>query len=230
MAARPFRQWSDVRAEIRMHLRETDATKSFWTDDLILSTWNRAKSLREMQLHQASEGYGTDIQYRDLTASQPYYALPTGTGHVSRVLIVRTDGREIPCNRNEMYAEPNLIGTSTQDDYFPEYRIIGNVIVLSPAPSTTVTAGLKIEVSTFSADFANDADSLEVDYPAVMEDLLIYDTIIGCLDHSGAWGPSPQGVNTSYVQTRGRFESVFLDYIEEKSSGIVLSVPFSQGG
>lgn len=229
--ARTRREWSDMRDEIRRHLRETDSSLSFWSDNNLLDFANLVKDQMEMQLQEAHEGYSNVRFTSDLVNGQTAYSLPEHASRVLRVMIVSSDGlTETPLLRMERLGEATSQGSSFGGDgYLPTYRIVDNQVFLEPAPPENRTDGFVVEIEAATARFVDDADKLPDSWPPTAESLFVMATVVMALDHEGAQSPLPQGLYSSYIRQRDSFEDQWLNYIATRSFGRTYTVPFEQG-
>jgi hypothetical protein len=220
-------------AEIRQLLRETTAADSFWTDAELLAYWNQAMDLRVMDLAEAHEGWVTDIVDADTVQGQTEYTLPEGTGRVKRLLWVTGQGNQTvytPMIRDERW-NSSLVQDSTAfgTGSIPAYRLVGELILLEPAPATSRTNGIRIEVESAPARFTTGTDELAQRFPDIMETLLIYDTwdiALGVEDAQGNIDPSAQGRLKKFHQ---KYEGRFINFIETRTFGKVFAQPFYLG-
>ena len=226
------RPWSDLRDEILRLLREQEG--EYFSNQQLLDLFNQEKDLREMEMMQAHEGFSVQSYNADLVANQDYYSLPTGAGRLKRVVRVMTNpNQEIPLVRDERVSEPldtNRVATGVQ--YVPTYRLIGNLIKLEPGPATSEAGGLRIEMEEASELLTQDDSTIPDDWPVFAETLLVLDTVVAAyeMERAQAVVDRDRVALDPYVRRRARFESLWNDWIEERSFGRTYVVPFRQGG
>lgn len=230
-APRPFRQWSDIRSDIYEILRETDQADSYWTPALVLILWNQALDKYNMVLADQQEGWVTSSFTTDLVANQSAYALPAGAGRVRRVVRVRTTGGQVyehTLSREEHWGGSRVVSapsTFTPDSYRPTYRLLGNELRLSHSPNFSETDGLRIDLTFSPARFTLDTDTLDPQYPDVMETMLIWDTAYSALSLEGAQGNVSEGYINSIKVQRDEFFIRFMEYTATRSFGRSFSTP-----
>src|SRR5574338_1147076 len=106
------RTWSEIRAEIRQTLRETDANVSFWTDAELQYLVNQERDRLSMILQEAHEGHDVLPYTTNIVADQAEYQLPSYANRVIRVLRVYDDGRELPLERSEEIGRSTRLNSS----------------------------------------------------------------------------------------------------------------------
>ena len=167
---------------IRRYLNESDTTKSRWTDDFLKQLFNSQYRLRCTELHMAHEGYFTLIATRNIIADQNRYAWPTGFMRLTKMEVVRSDGRRVPIQREERHYTVLNIPQSGGDDWLPTYRSIGSGFVLEPASISSIVGGLHIEYNGVPEELTANVDSLHSDFPIIFDELLVIDTAIVAMD------------------------------------------------
>lgn len=229
--ARVQRKWSELEAEIFRRLRETKGS-SYWSDgtnDQILDFANQAKDMREMEMHNAYEGYGLVSYTADLVQDQALYAMPSGGSRVWRIFRVFSDGSEKPLVRYERITHGlDASFVHTGDQYFPTYRMVGNQIKLEPSPGEAIAAGLRIEVEEASARFSGPDSLLPADWPILSETLIVLDTVLLALSHEDSEDPGAIDVTRSLREREG-YASRWNQYIETRTRGLVTGERFSLG-
>lgn len=221
-------EWSALRDKVRRLLSETNAAASFWTNELLLDLWNAAMDLRIIQLANVDEGWMADALQTNIIAGQREYAMPEGITRCKRVAQVfnagQSDEYEIPLVRAERLTEPLFQGGVSQDAIF-SYRLLGNLVILEPTPTSNITNGLLVEFDFAPTAFDQDSDTLDLRFPDVTENLLVYDTAVLALAVEGAQGNfDPTKAETLRV-FKAVYEGAFLELITTRSSGRVFSTP-----
>lgn len=235
--ARSRRQWSVLKAVIRRKLRETIAAKSYWTDTELLDYWNEGLELRTMQLDLQHEGWCTDVVKTDLVANQREYSWPEGAGKLRKVFLIRTTGSLVErfrLRRDEKIDDEYILSAINArvgaSGYIPTYRMVGELIVLEPTPTESVTQGLELEMDNASIYFDEDTDKLDLRFPVQLENLLIYDTCEQALAVEAAQGnlPNPESL-TRMQRWHGKYEQAFSDWTATRSQGPVYGSGFYWG-
>jgi len=205
---------SGYRNRVRRWLHELTPTKSFWSDTFIDQQINVAYRRRCAHLVASHEG-----------SEQERYAWPPGFERLLKMEIVRTDGTTVPIGREERHytANPNS-GGGTQDSYRPNYRPIGGGFVLEPAPEQTITDGVRIEFYGLPAELTNNGDSWHVDFPRSMDELIILDSVVACLDSENLM---ETGMPRTVLRLRGEWEMDWERYIDSRMISTNKIKPFS---
>ena len=227
MAVRVARSFAELRAEIRRVLKEPDPNNSGWNNDMIADAFNRNKDAREMDLQDTGEGISITIHKASLVANQPDYSIPPQGSRLRRVLrFIDSQSLYIPLEREELQVYNTYTGGSYSDeDYIPTYRRIDNHFILTPPPSNNITDGLRIEMESATSRITADNQALPDSWPHFGETLLIYDTAIELLDIEFAQSPPPEGLLSSLVATRAKYEQRWQKYISTLSFGPKFAQP-----
>ena len=172
----------------------------------------------------AYEGYFTNIATRDIVADQQRYSWPPGFERLLKMEIVRSDGTTTPLERNERHYSSNPAnGGGGQDGYFPSYRPISGGFVLEPSPRENITDGVRIEYYGLPALLQNDGDSLHTDFPRSLDELVVLDAVVACLDSENLL---ETGSVRSAQRMRAEYELDWERYIESRVVGTNKIVPF----
>lgn len=208
----------------RRWLNENDEDKSRWTDDFLKHLFNAQYRLRCGELHMCHEGYFSIVVTRDIIANQNRYAWPSGFSRLLKMEIVRESGRRIPVQREERhYAAldvPNLGG----EDWLPNYRPVGSGFMLEPASNQDITNGLRIEYNGVPEELTADGDSLHSDFPTLLDELLVLDTVVAALD---AEGLQETGQFVTVLRQRKEWEVRWERYIDGRMVSRQKVIPFN---
>ncbi len=167
---------------IRRYIGEEDASKSFWSDDLVKQVFNAQYRRRCADLIMAFEGYFVTIGTRDTVANQELYAWPTNFVRLQKMEIVRVDGRTVPLERVERHYNVKHPPAVSGEAYTPNYRPVGSGFVLEPAPTEGVSGQLRLEWCRTPEELTEDGDSLHSDFPGILDEILTLDTAIALYD------------------------------------------------
>lgn len=222
------RTWGTLRDVIRRRLRETNATFSYWSNTDLLDYANFSLDMRSMELDDAHEGWTADALRTDLVADQREYTAAEGQGRVLRVSLVRNVGGEevrLQLDREEhhvtdIYSKSNIsIG---EWGYRPTYRLLGELILLEPAPSEDVTQGLEIEITNAPLFFSVDSSKLDLRFPVQLEELMILDVTEMALAVEAQQGnlPDPNSI-TRIQRLRREYEAKWMDWIAVRAASTV---------
>jgi hypothetical protein len=211
------------RARVRRHLREPEAAKSFWTDVFVDDMINVAYRRRCTQLVMAFEGYFTNVATNDLVAEQERYPWPLGFERCTKMEIVRSDGRTVPIERHERHFSAKGLPSATQDSYTPNYRAISGGFVLEPAPNYSETDGIRLEYTGLPAELVANGDSWHVDFPRSLDELVMLDATIACLDSEGLL---ETGATRTILRAKVDYENDWDTYIETRMISINRVTPF----
>lgn len=229
--ARQRRDWDSCRSDIYTHLGETEGASN-WTPEHLLVLWNEEKDLLDMQLQNRHEGFSVEVHWADLVADQAYYQIPEECGRLKRISRNYPDSKRIvPLIRNERLS--GAMSTQSSGQYaIPDYRVVGNYIVLERTPGEAVTNGLAIEMEVAAERITDGGDTLPVDWPNFAETLLVLRATRAAFADEQAGDSGPQGQTLSDEQTArlSYYENVFAEYTATRSFGIQLGVRFTQGG
>jgi hypothetical protein len=228
--ARQRRDWDALRADIYLHLGETEGS-SFWTPAHLLMLFNEEKDLLDMQLQNRHEGFSVEVHYADIVADQAYYSIPEECGRLKRISRNYPGmSRIVPLIRNERLSAP--MSTQSAGQYgIPDYRLIGNYIKLERTPSTAVTDGLVIEMEIAAERLTSGEDTLPSDWPNFAESLLVLRTTRAAFAEEQATDSGEGRTLTDRQETRLLYyETVFAEYTASRSFGRQLAVRYTQGG
>jgi hypothetical protein len=232
--ARARRAWSTIRDEVRTLLRETTAADSYWSDAELLIYANLCQDIRATQMLEAHEGWFTDRFEDDLVANQGEYTLPEGTDRVKRVLLKWSDtGLEVPLIRNERWSDSvtNNAGGSVAvlGGTLPTYRLVGEVLLLEPAPTEARTDGLVAEIESLPARITGDASKFDLKYPSMFETLITFDIWDMALGVEDAQGNVDTTVRGRLQTLHAKMEHAFSEAIQQRSFGRTFGRPYNLG-
>jgi hypothetical protein len=214
-----------MRDRVRRWLHELNDSTSFWSDTFIDQMLNVSYRRRCAQLVMAFEGYFTNVATRDQVADQERYAWPPGFERVTKLEIVRTDGTRVPIERFERHYSVNYVNTAAQaDSYLPTYRPISGGFVLEPPPGSTVADGIRMEYFGLPALMQADGDSMHVDFPRSLDEIVILDSVIACMDSENLL---ESGSVRSAQRMRSEYEFDWERYIDNKVISTNKIVPFA---
>jgi len=177
--------FSNFIVRVRRYLNEETSSKSRWSDAFLQQLFNAQYRKRAGELYMAHEGYFTMVATRDVVADQSRYAWPDGFSRLLKMEVVRDDGRRVPIQREERHYNVLTPPNSGGDDWLPTYRPIGSGFVLEPASNQTITNGLRIEYTGVPEELTENNDRLHSDFPALVDELLVLDTVVAALDAEG---------------------------------------------
>lgn len=222
------RTWGDLKAAVRRRLRETNAALSYWSDTDLLDYANFSMDMRSMQLDDAHEGWNADVLVTDIVAEQREYTWPEGSGRVLRVFLVHTlDGNtfKMQLDRDEKRAvdiQSHVTSTVGTRGYRPTYRLLGELLLLEPAPTEDVTSGLEIEITNAPLFFEKDDSKLDLRYPVQLEEVLILDITEMALSVEAQMGNLPDPDSLTRIQRlRREYEAHWSNWIEVRSESTV---------
>ena len=198
---------------IRRIVKEEDASKSHWSDDLLKQLFNSQYLRRCAQLQMAFEGWFVLVAQRDIEANVARYSFPPNFQRLTKMELTRSDGRTIPIQRFERHGEVNPPPISGGDDYNPTWRLLANGFVLEPTPNTAVTNGLRIEYEGLPESLAGSNDTLHPSYPDQLESLLEYDTAVAMFDVEGV---QESGQVRSLLRLRAEWEEDWERFIDRR--------------
>jgi len=232
--ARARRAWSTIRDEVRTLLRETVTGDSYWSDAELLIYANLCQDMRVMQMVEAHEGWFTDRFEDDLVANQGEYTLPEGSDIVRRVLLKFPDtGLEVPLVRNERWSDSvvNSSSGSVADlgGAVPTYRLVGEVLLLEPAPTVSRTDGLVIEIEGLPARITADGSKFDLKFPSMFETLVTFDIWDVACGVEDAQGNVNQEVRGRLRSVHDRVAAAYLEAIQQRSYGRVFGRPYYLG-
>lgn len=214
---------SGYRDRVRRWLRERTADKSFWSDVFIDQQLNVAYRRRCAQCIMSFEGFFTNVGTRDVVSEQERYAWPPGFERCMKLELVRSDGRTVPIERWERHFSSNSTATDSQDTYLPTYRAISGGFVLEPAPLYAAVDGIRMEYAGLPAELTVNGDSWHTDFPRSMDELVILDAVIACLDSEGLL---ETGTTKTVLRARQEWEHDWEYYIETRMISLNKVAPF----
>lgn len=205
---------AQLEARVRRYLHETNADTSFWTPVFVRQLINSAYRRRSTQLIMAFEGWFVNIATRDIEANKSQYSFPSGFTRMQKVELVRSDGRTIPLSRDERHSAANPSEGESGDQYLPNYRLIGNGLILEPTPIETVTGGLRMEYTGTPVELTADGDSMHVSFPEIFEELVVLDAAVYAFDAEFA---QEAGALRSLLRARAEWEMDWERFIDQRS-------------
>lgn len=221
-----------IEADIRRLLRED--TTDFWSQADLLQLFNENMDLRVLDLAAADEGWNVGTFKTSVVADQREYSLPEGAGRLKRLLwsvddaSSSTGSRETPMERNERVWSSSGASTDLTRSGVPTFMLEDNLIILEPTPSTARTNGLWIQCEYTPARLGA-SDKLDLRFPGEMETMLILDTAVAAMTIEGAAsGEGPAGLQFA-IARQSRYEAGFLQFIQDRSSSPVYTVPYTLG-
>lgn len=213
---------------MRRQLKEPDSP--YWTRELLVDLFNEQKDLREMQLHEAHEGFSKRVYTTNLVAGQAFYELPDGQGRLKRVSKLYTaQQRWKPLIRAERWFSPSSTNTDASEYADFSFRVIGNFIVLEPTPGTAETDALRIEIEEATARLESDNQSLPPDWPLFTETLLVLDTVIAAYGVEEAQDEEVK-IPPWVTRRRTRFEGQWDAYINTRTFSPSFATRYHIGG
>ena len=214
-----------LRNRVRRWLHELTPGNSFWANTFIDQQINVSYRRRCSQLVMSHEGYFTNVATRDTTADQERYAWPLGFERCLKMELVRTDGTTVPIMRQERHYTANFNNpSSSQDVYSPNYRPVSGGFVLEPAPGETVSNGIRIEYYGLPTQMQHDGDSMHADFPRSMDEIVVLDTVISCMDSENLM---ESGQMRTIKGNRSDWEFDFARYIDQRMISTNKIMPFS---
>jgi hypothetical protein len=174
----------------------------------------------------AHEGYFVNVATANIVADQERYAWPPGFERCLKMELLRVDGTRVIVQRNERHFGPNSAATvaQSQDSFDPSFRSIAGGFVFEPTPTTAVTDGIRIEYAGLPAAIDADGDSWHVDFPRSLDELVILDAVVACLDSENLLeGGGPRSV----ARMRAEWEIDWERFIDSKISGMNRIEPFN---
>ena len=202
------------RDRVRRWLHELTSDTSFWGDTFIDQQINVSYRRRCAHLVASFEGYFTNVATTDLEANVERYSWPPGFERLLKMEIIRTDGTRVPIERNERHFSVNYVNkTGGQDVYLPTYRPISGGFVLEPQPSVTVTDGVRIEYYGLPAELTVNGDSWHADFPRSMDELIILDAVLACLDSENLM---ETGAPRTVLRARSDWEIDWERYVDSR--------------
>lgn len=236
MALRARAEWSDLRTQIHLILRENSA--GYWSDSLLLALANHALDQRALELGEAHEGWITLAYLADTVANQREYALPEGTERVRGVYLRYVTGsqvEEIQLNRNDRigqdYYEPAPNTSFRQGGIRPEYRIMDNLLLIEPPDTENRTGGMRLELEALPDKIINDGSKLSLLWPLSTETLLVYDVVmlaLGVEDSQGNQDDQTQSHNNLKMFHR-KLEESWRQVIAVRNQSRVYGPAFNLG-
>jgi hypothetical protein len=214
-----------LRDRVRRWLHELNDDTSFWGNTFIDQMINVSYRRRCGQLVMAYEGYFTNVATRDLTADQSRYSWPPGFERCLRVELVRSDGTQVPIERYERHYGANFVNNGADGDvYRPTFRPISGGFVLEPTPSSTVVDGVRMEYFGLPTLMQNDGDSMHADFPRTLDELVVLDSVVACMDSENL---QEGGTIRAATRMRAEYEQDFERYIDNKVIGTNKIMPFA---
>jgi len=224
MAAQLTGTLANFIVRIRRYVGEEDATKSFWSDDLVKQVFNSVYRRRCADLIMAYEGYFTVVATRDTVTDQERYAWPTGFERLFKLELVRSGGQTVPVQRAERHYSAKGAPSGSGDTYMPSYRSIGSGFVLEPAPSEGVAGQIRMEYCVTPTELTADDDQLHSDFPTMMDELLVLDTAITLFDQEQT---QEEGRMRSLLRLRAEWEMTWERFIDNRMISSNSVTPFS---
>jgi hypothetical protein len=204
---------SQYLVRIRRYLKEETAANSHWTDDFLKQAFNAQYRLRCSELQNAYEGWFVLVAQRDIEANVARYSWPPDFQRLTKMEVVRDDGRTVPLERYERHGQINPVPVSGGDGYLPTYRPLANGFVLEPTSQTSVTNGLRIEFEGLPTELSANNDTLHPSFPNQLDELLVLDTVIVAFDQEGQ---QESGQARSILRLRAEWDDQWLRFIDRR--------------
>lgn len=205
---------NQFKVRIRRYLQEETASKSHWDDDVVEQLFNAHYRLRCTQLQKAYEGWFINVAQRDLEADVARYSFPDDFQRLSKLELVRTDGRTRPIQRFERHAEVNPPAQSGGDDYNPTYRLLSNGFVLEPTTTSDVANGIRIEYEANPTALTAGGDSIHPSFPNQLDEILVIDTAVACFDVEGQ---QESGQMRTLLRLRAEWDIEWQSFIDRRA-------------
>ena len=233
--ARSSRAWSVLRGEVRDIIREPAAVADpYWTNGLLLVLANAVIDEYWMILGEQFEGWTGDTATLDTVAGQSEYALPDGLGRIKRVVFRFVDGNrtlDIPLSHAERWGDSVASSTDAlaSDRNVPAYRVLGNNLILEPAPQESSTGRIRLEQDSLPARLSADGDTVDIRLPAEFESLLVYETAVKALQVEGSQDNTEGGYLMGISQIRDSYKAAFFDFTAVRTFGRVFGQSVNRG-
>lgn len=222
-------QWSALRTRVRRLIREE--TAGYWSDALLLDLFNDSQDHYAQMLMEQYEGWFTDTYQDDTVAGQNEYTLPEGTVKVLRVVMRFADGgsvRRVPLREDDKWYTGSTERTGAAGDNTSSgtYRFKGRLLYLQPAPPTSRTDGLEIDIACMPTRLDEDTDVIDDKWPLNAETLFVYDTACRAfaVEDAQAGGPA-----SHLVAERDRLERQFFNSTARRAQSPRFSTPYFTG-
>ncbi len=162
----------ELLTDVRTLLGQSDPNNSTWTDVELRRYINEAITRYWGEVIQGSEGLFTTSTTLDTVANTETVALPSTFFEVVRLWA--KDGNDwVPLDYDNGFNLPDTDnGSSTGSGWVPRYRLRGNNLVLTPKPSNTATAVLKIDYISWPDKLSLLSDTMTTAVAPVFQPLI----------------------------------------------------------
>ena len=225
MAAQLTGTFSNFLIRVRRYLNEDTASKSRWSQEFLKHLFNTQYRVRSAELEMAHEGYFTIVATRDIVANQNRYAWPSSFQRLFKMEIVRADGRRVPIQREERHFASLNTPSAGGDEWLPDYRPVGSGFMLEPASTQSITNGLRIEYTGIPEELIDDGDTLHSDFPAMLDEILVLDTVVVAMDAERYLESSP-GQMDSVQRQRMEWQVKWERFIDGRMVSTQKVIPF----
>lgn len=237
MAFNTKRTLAELRSAVRLKLRETDGTTSYWTDDSLNEWINDAVQLWTIRLNSINEGYTAQEFTTPIVDGQIAYVMPDGADLPKQVMIRLNPNdstvRMVPLVRDDHWSTPVIQGGSAVAGQvgLPRFRLVGEYIYLEPAPQGLAGQGAELVVyyQGMPPRLTSDNDTIPTQYPNAMETVVIYETALFALGVEGAQGGAPPGLMNELQRQRDVFAGSLAKMVAPRTQNRVFSQDFYTG-
>lgn len=210
---------------VRTMLNQPKEANSFWKDVELTEYLNEAVRVYFLECVLVDEGYFTTTSDLDIAANTNTIALPTDCYQVKNVWRKISDGYVALPYKNNVTEGYSTQGSSASNAYFPCYEFQGNSLVLRPTPTSSETAGIKIQYLQFPDQMVWGGDALTNQISPVFKQLLVmYAVYKAKLRESMV-----NNVNTyaTAAMNLDQLYRLFKDTIQNRSKNPTYVVPFN---
>lgn len=156
----------------RNFLNSPNPNNSFWTDAELSEYLNDAVMRYFTEISNANEGQFMVKGALDITSGTDSVSLPTDCFIINAIRKKVSNGYVILNYRPAQTLGYITNGGNNGENFFPDYYVRGNNLILHPVPNYSETGGLEIEYMQFPDVMNSAADTLTAQVPPIFQELI----------------------------------------------------------
>lgn len=159
--------------ETRNLLNQPREENSFWSNEELIGYLNDGTRTYFLDLSERAEGQFDKVTSLDITSGTETVALPSDCYEIRALYKKSGDYYQILNYENNLTQSYSGVSSSSGNGYAPSYYLRGNNLVLRDVPSSSETAGLKLEYTAFPEVLIWGGDSMVSGISPVFKELVI---------------------------------------------------------
>ena len=156
----------------RNFLNSPNPNNSFWTDQELSEYLNDAVMRYFTEISNANEGQFMTKTSLNITTDIDEIVLPSDCFVINAVRKKVSNGYVILNYRPAQTMGYTTQGGTNGDNFFPDYYVRGNNLIIHPVPNYSETAGLELEYMQFPDVMTSAGDTLTAQVPPIFQELI----------------------------------------------------------